>query len=117
MSCGLLRAAIVVPAKLFYVIHLLHLAGRARPLGNSLIRFASRYTQATSWTRPFSATSLETTDLSPGPSTGGARVEENYCYVPVLEASVSQTVRRDGFPRLSWPGRASPSALLALTKN
>lgn len=37
VGCDLLRAAIVVPAKLFYMTHLLHLAGRARPLGNSLI--------------------------------------------------------------------------------
>lgn len=94
MGCGLLRAAIVVPAKLFYVTHLLHPAGRARPLGNSLIRSASPYTQATSLARLFSAARLETIDLSPGPNTGGARVEENYCYVPVLEASVSQTEAR-----------------------
>lgn len=85
--------------------HLLHLAGRARQLGNSLNRSTSPYTQATSLARPFSAPSLETIDLSPGPRTGGARVEKNHCYVPVLEASVSQTVRRDGFLRLSWPGR------------
>lgn len=81
MGCGLLQAAIVVPAKLFYATHLLHLAGGARQLGNSLIRSASPYTQATSLARPFSAPSLETIDLSPGPSTGGARVEKNHCYV------------------------------------
>lgn len=108
MGCGLLRAAIVVPDKLFYVTHLLHLAGRARQLGNSLIRSASPYTQTTSLARPISATSLERIDLSPGPSTGGIRVEKNHCYAPVLE-SVSQTVRRNGFLRLSWPGRTSPS--------
>ncbi|GAB1302902.1 hypothetical protein APTSU1_001814300 [Apodemus speciosus] len=71
---------------------------------------------ATSLARPFSATTLERIkriDLSSGPSTGGVRVdrvEKNGCYVPVLEASVSQTVRRDGFLRPSWPGRAFPSA-------
>lgn len=61
--------------------------------------------------RRVSVTSLERTDPSPGPSTGGARVWKNNCYVPVLEASVSQTVSPDGFSRPCWLGSgASPSA-------
>lgn len=88
MGCGPPRAAIVVPAKLHYVTSLLHLAGRARPLGKSLIRSASPYIQATSLARQVSATSLEGTDQSAGPSTGRTQVGENNCYIPVLDASV-----------------------------
>lgn len=48
MGCGPPWVAIVASVKLLYVTRLPYLAGQTRPLGNSLIRSASPYTQATS---------------------------------------------------------------------
>lgn len=105
MGCGPPWAAIVAPVKLVYVTCLLHLAGRTRPLGNSLIRSASPYTQATSLAAGSLSPASRGRTRAPGlaregPGSGG-----------IIATFQSWRLLLAGFSRPCWLGSgASPSA-------